>query len=161
MGMFTSIIHPKDGHELQIKTGWDDCDTYHVGDTVPFKIVTDIFESGGIFDDVYDSYSKSGRDDWVIIKNHKIVAVRSKRCKYIDLKKQYKIRKLNKNLWTKKAYEEYKLQQKKFREEEKKFNASLKGKSTKEKLIAIMCRPIKDMPFREGFARKVLKVEPI
>ena len=160
MGMYTSIIHPKYSRELQIKTGFDDCERYHIGDTVRFYVNKDIFGYGGIFDGVYDSMSNKGDDDWVIIKDHKIIAIRSrKRNKYQDLIKQYKIKKPSKKLWTERAYQKHKIQQAKFREENRKFNASIKHLPPNERFAAILGRPIKEMMKRQGFARRVFKLK--
>ena len=71
MGMFTSIIHPVDGRELQIKCGHDSCETYHVGDGVGQYVIEGWPGEGYLLDDVYDSYD----DDWVIIKDGIVVAV--------------------------------------------------------------------------------------
>jgi hypothetical protein len=160
VGLFTSIIKPN-GVEIQIKTGFDTCDTYKLGDTVDYLIHKDLFMSGGIFDGVYDSTSDKGRDDWVIIKGHKIIALRNKRYLYPTLIRQYKIKEPSSLLWTKKAREEYKERQRLLEIEEKKFEASIKHLSPREKLIACFARPIKDMLSREGIARRVFKVERI
>ena len=71
MGMFTSVVHPDDGRELQIKCGTDDCERYHVGDTVNWFIRKERPKSGKLVDGVYQAYD----DDFVVIKDHKIVAV--------------------------------------------------------------------------------------
>lgn len=73
MGMFTSIVHPDDLRELQIKTGWDYCDTYRVGDMIPWT--PDPVDPGTHIDGAYVSYSDKGPDDWVIIKGGRIIAV--------------------------------------------------------------------------------------
>ena len=158
MGLFTSIIKPN-GVEIQIKTGFDSCDTYKLGDTVDYLINKDLFMYGGIFDGVYDSTYDGVRDVWVVIKDHKIIALRSERYHYQTLINQYKIKKPNKLLWTKKAREEHKEQQRLLRAEERKFENSIKHLSFKEKLSACFVRPFEYMLNREGFARKVLKVE--
>jgi hypothetical protein len=159
VGLFTSIIKPN-GVEIQIKTGFDSCDTYKLGDTVDYLINKDLFMYGGIFDGVYDSTSSNGgRDDWVIIKGHKIIALRNKRYLYPTLVRQYKIKQPSSLLWTKKAREEHKEQQRLLNIEERKFEASIKHLSPREKLIACFVRPFKDMMSREGFARRVFKVE--
>lgn len=68
MGMFTTILHG--GHEYQIKTGFDYCDTYQVGDTVDWK--PDDRWPGSHIDGVYDdAHCKV----WVVIKDRQVVAV--------------------------------------------------------------------------------------
>src|SRR5271157_6644683 len=71
MGCFTTIIHPIDGRGLQIKCGYDVCETYHVGDNVSWYVDKYWPKSGYLLDDVYDSFD----DDWVIIKDHIVAAV--------------------------------------------------------------------------------------
>ena len=75
MGMFTSIIHPDDGRELQIKTGTDQCEWYKVGDTVRYYIDPKLYGMEGLADGVYTSYGDNGSDDLVVIKDHVVVAV--------------------------------------------------------------------------------------
>jgi hypothetical protein len=77
MGMFTSITHPQDGRELQIKCGYDNMETYKVGDPVDWEIWPDKPGTGKLLDGAYDSYS-NGPDDWVIIKDHRVFAIVSR-----------------------------------------------------------------------------------
>ena len=69
MGMFTSMHHPLDGRELQIKTGDDQCDYYCIGNKVERYIDRECFKSGCLFDGVYPSISDLGDDAWVVIKD--------------------------------------------------------------------------------------------
>lgn len=103
MGMFTSISHPDDGRELQIKTGNDQCDIYKVGDTIPWK--PNPWFPGDHIDGAYPSYSDKGRDDWVVVKDCIIVAVepvadRSGGTDRARLEAQYKIALPDPNLWS-------------------------------------------------------------
>ena len=76
MGCFTTIIHPEDGRELQIKTGDDDLDRYSLGDTVDWKVYEDNVWSSKLLDGVYESCSHvKGDDDFVVIKNHTVHAI--------------------------------------------------------------------------------------
>ena len=159
--MFTTIIHPKDGRELQIKTGSDACETYRIGDRVEFYINKNIFGSGGIFDGVYDSFSDKGVDDWIIIKDRKIIAVRSKSNKYEKLIKQYKIRKPSRRLWTDRAYKKHLIQQKKLEIENKKFDESIKNLSPHEKFAAVFARPIMERMNYKGIMRRVFNIKPM
>lgn len=83
MGTYTTIIHPDDGRELQIKCGFDECLTYRVGDDVGQYIFPDHPGKGYLLDDVYISYSslnvygEDGEDDLVVIKGGRVVAVES------------------------------------------------------------------------------------
>lgn len=73
MGMFTTIIRPIDNMELQIKSYRDNLDRYTVGDVVDWHIWPDQPGIGTLLDGAYESYSEKGLDDWVIIKDHKVV----------------------------------------------------------------------------------------
>jgi hypothetical protein len=161
MGMYTSIIHPKDGRELQIKTGNDSCDTYKVGDTVSFFVNKNIFGCGGIFDGIYSSYSDKGPDDWVIIKNHKVVLVKAKKFKYETLIKKYKIKEPNITLWTARAYQEHRRRQKELKEENDAFMKSIKNLSPEKKMGAILSRPLAKSIGWESLTRKTFVVEKL
>lgn len=52
--MFTSIIHPINGEEIQIRSGDDQLDTYKVGDKVKRYINRNRYKSGCLFDGAYD-----------------------------------------------------------------------------------------------------------
>lgn len=54
MGMYTSITHPINGREIQIKTGDDFLGWYHVGDKVDRHINKNDYGSGCCFDGAYD-----------------------------------------------------------------------------------------------------------
>jgi len=161
MGMFTSIIHPKDGRELQIKTGDDLCEFYKVGDKVPFHVVKDIYGKGGIFDGIYSSYSDKGEDDWVIIKGHKVVAVRSRRYKYGTLIKQYTIRKPSKKLWSEAAFKEYDKMNKKFQKENDSFLKSIKKLTFEQQMGALLARPLTQRLNYGSVLKKAFSVEAV
>jgi hypothetical protein len=116
MGMYTSIIHPDDGRELQIKSGWDDCETYHVGDIVEWFVAEDCPREGKMLDDVYDSFSDKGEDDWVVIKDHVVFAVIPRtENEYGDrqiLRDRFGIKDLPDSEWTDEAWAEKKLNKK-------------------------------------------------
>ncbi len=158
MGLYTSIRHPYDGRELQIKTGHDSCDWYNIGDTVFFFIDKDIYESYTPSKIPPHPYSDKGDDDWVIIKDHKIIAV-VPRCETLSgkeineaiLSKRYKIRKPSKSLWTKKAYEESQQRKHEHEKEFKEFSKNFKGSP----LAAAMCFPL----LRHN--RQMLSIEPL
>ena len=163
MGMFTSIIHPKDGNELQIKTGYDDCDTYKLGDPVKYVIHKDTFGQGGIFDGVYDSYSfERSDDDWVIIKKHKVAAVVPRENnKYKDLIKQYSIHKPDRTLWTNLAYKKHKKMLESCKKENKEFEDSIKHLPPNEKMVRRLTKLISTRMDYEGIARKIFDVQPM
>lgn len=159
MGMFTSIIHPKNGRELQIKTGDDLCEFYKVGDKVPFHVVKNIYGAGGIFDGIYSSYSDKGEDDWVIIKGHTVVAVRSRRYKLETLIKQYAIRKPNKKLWNKTALKEYEKRNKKIQKESDSFLKSIKKLPFEQQMSALLARPLIRRLNYDSVIKKAFSVE--
>ena len=104
MGMFTTIIH--EGKEYQFKHGWDDCDTYQVGDKIEWT--PDPRYPGIHIDGVYDSivcdhdYSQG---PWVIIKDCVIVAVEPfVGPDYQYLVQKYGITKPDHKLWSKEAW---------------------------------------------------------
>lgn len=71
MGLFTSIIHPVDGREIQIKCGWDECETYKVGDNVGQHPFPNHAGEGYLLDDVYHGWG----DAFVVVKDGVIAAV--------------------------------------------------------------------------------------
>ncbi len=81
MGMFTSAIDDR-GREFQFKCGWDDCDTYRVGDKVDQKVFPDNLFAGKLLDGAYHAeYCRWAggepveRDEkWVVIKGGVFVA---------------------------------------------------------------------------------------
>lgn len=81
MSMFTSAIDDR-GREFQFKCGWDDCDTYRVGDKVDQKVFPDELFAGKLLDGAY--HAECGRwvagkltdrdEKWVVIKGGVFVA---------------------------------------------------------------------------------------
>ena len=70
MGMFSSLIYK--GTEYQFKTGYDLCDTFNVGDEVPFRPIKERPGYCEFDDGVYRAFTKNGTA-WVIIKEHKLL----------------------------------------------------------------------------------------
>ena len=70
MGCYTSVMHPKTRQELQIKTGWDVCEWYSVGDRVEFTP-----DSNSGCGRLYDGAYKSSEGPWVIIRGGRILEV--------------------------------------------------------------------------------------
>lgn len=81
MGMFTSAIDDR-GREFQFKCGWDDCDTYRVGDKVDQRVFPDELFGGKLLDGAYhaeycrwEGGKAVDRDEkWVVIKGGVFVA---------------------------------------------------------------------------------------
>ena len=79
MGMFTSI-RTKDDKIIQIYCGNDLCETFNVGDTVPFYVNPEEMDSVSFADDAYGGYSEEKGDNniyWVIIDKSMVKAVLS------------------------------------------------------------------------------------
>ena len=75
MGMFTTIVHPEPGNsDLQIKTGDDECETFRVGDRIPWAASQWNVNShiDGIYEGIANPYSS---DCWVVIKDCTVVAI--------------------------------------------------------------------------------------
>jgi hypothetical protein len=72
--MFTSV-YDADGVEYQIKTGWDDCDSYRLGDPVKWSIEKDHPGDGTLLDGVHRGCGYPGGDAFVVIKDHRIAAI--------------------------------------------------------------------------------------
>lgn len=162
MGMFTSVLHPKDGRELQIKSGFDDCDTYKLGDTVDWFVSSYPF-SGKLFDGVYSSYSDLGPDDWVIIKNHVVVAVEDKELDYDKLYEKYGIQEPPRDLWSAEALETYDKHQAELEARRVDFKKRCEGKSSREIMVMALVEGLRG--FRRldytSVARKIFVVEPM
>jgi hypothetical protein len=82
MGMFTTII-PDEGPTIQIKCGYDDCDTYRMGQVVDYCPDLKRPGRGKLPDDAYlGIVAEDGDwlDRWVIIKDHKVHAIRDRIC---------------------------------------------------------------------------------
>ena len=161
MGCYTTVLHPDNGRELQIKTGRDDLDRYRLGDTVNWRISEYFGGDGTLLDGVYDSYSDKGEDDWIIIKDHKIAAVEPRNCKYSELYEKYDIQEPDKSLWSDEAWE----RNKKIEEESKKRyakwgkEADEKGLKGKERTAFLMVKPLREAMSSESIGRKILKWE--
>ena len=59
----------------QIKTGYDSCDTYELGDEVDWFIDGQHPGQGTLLDGVYEGYGEHGYA-WVVIKDHVVHAIR-------------------------------------------------------------------------------------
>lgn len=68
MGCFTSIRHPVDGREIQIKTGDDVCAWLNIGDKIDWSPTE--WNIDRHIDDIYDGSCWDNKPDcWVVIKN--------------------------------------------------------------------------------------------
>jgi hypothetical protein len=94
--MFTSIMHERE--ELQIKTGYDYCQYYKLGDVIPWT--PDHHWPGSAIDGIHDSWTIKGRGPWVIIQNSTVVAIEPAETLYTDLEAKYVIQPPARDLWT-------------------------------------------------------------
>jgi hypothetical protein len=103
MGMFSTVLY--EDKEIQFKTGYDDCFTYKVGDTIDW--VPDPYRPGEDINGIHSGcYDVNGPDYWVVVKDCVIVAVEPPGQSYGYLTTKYKIPKPNPKLWTKKQWKD-------------------------------------------------------
>lgn len=160
MGMYTSVHHPDDGRELQFHAGNDFCDHYNVGDEVSFVIHRDCAGSGGLFDGVYDTYSDKGEDDWVIIKDHRVVAVEPREGNsYEDLYAKYGIQEPEKSLWSDEAWREHDERLAKSRAELEAYEKTLEGLSPTERTAKMLCYPLRKSLETQAVGRRIFLAE--
>lgn len=158
MGMFTSIIHPVDGRELQIKCGYDDCDTYHVGDTVDWYINRSYPRSGKLLDDVYQSYD----DTWVVIKDHVVAAVLDKDAgDYYSIKEKFQVKDLPDSEWPEESWIKYRKQQEESKKEWDDYLKSIEHLSGKERFAAILAFPLRRMLNFKSVSGEMFLVEKL
>lgn len=96
MGMFTTVVH--DGQEFQFKTGEDQCDTYKVGDKIPWEPAPRY--PGQCIDGVHYGHGDGANNCFVIVKDCTIIAIEPTSRKREDLVTKYDIRDPDPNLWT-------------------------------------------------------------
>jgi hypothetical protein len=163
MGTYTNIRHPEDGRELQIHTGWDDCDYYNVGDTVDWSLSPLQPGCGTLLDGAYPSYSERGDDDWVIIKDHKVHAVipRGEDIYEGSLWKRFALQSPPRDLWTEEAWAEKEKRQELARAEYEDFRRSIAHLPPKEQLAMALARPLMRRLEWAGIGKEVFKIEPL
>ena len=170
MGMFTRIVHPVDGRELQIKTGDDDLETYSVGDKVAWHFDPRYPGAGTLLDGAYDSCSSKGEDDWVLIRDHHVLCVvpLTKGLTYTGLESEYDIEPFRREWWTEAQWiaRDLKNAQSELKRvlEEIAFLGTCVGKSDEEikvlkekHFIEAFTNPIKEILGYEGLARQIFK----
>jgi hypothetical protein len=138
MGVFTSVWHPEDGRELQIKTGDDVCECYKVGDAVEWATSPHTGGYGTLLDGAYASYSDRGEDDWVIIKDHCIHAVVpcSEQVTEAVLREQFDIEEPDPGLWSLEAW----IRRDAAQAEADRFMASIRGLPPEAQFGALLVR---------------------
>lgn len=150
MGMYTTVIHPK-GHDVQIKTGDDDLETYEVGDEVNWKVDSHMAGWGTLLDGVYLGCGYPDPDAWVVIKDHKIHAVvdydpEDEETHEGSLMKRFDVQAPPRELWSEKLWEEKAVRDAEAEERHRKFREELDRKygpdSSPEKTAALMVQPL-------------------
>jgi hypothetical protein len=177
MGMFTSIKHPLDNRELQIKGGGDSCATLSVGDEVDWSVWKNHPGHGDFLDGVYESYSDRGEDSFVIIKDHKIHAVVDRdEGAYVNLAAKYDLTEFERGwwpekLWAKKAHDEA-VERAKEAKEDADFYAGLLDKTEEEikdavarrqhmKFTQALMAPLMRRLNYASLGRRIFTVEPL
>lgn len=160
MGMYTSIAHPEDGRELQIKCGEDTCAWFEVGDDVGAEPDPENPGSGYLLDDVYDSYSNRGPDDWVIISGGKIVAVESRDEDPALLRAKYNVLPPPREWWTEEAWERKAQREAEHKAKFDKFMESIAHLPEEQRLAKTMVYPIMQSLGYESLGRKALSITP-
>jgi hypothetical protein len=156
MGMFTSVIDPIDGTEHQIKCGYDDCDTYHVGDSVDWYINKSCPRSGKLLDDVYDSYDGM----WVVIKDHVVVAVLPESYgDYNSIKEKFQVQDLPDSEWPEESWIKSRELEEKRKKEYDEYLQSISHLSGKEHFAAILAYPMIRELSHESIGRKIFSIE--
>ena len=180
MGMFTSIIHPDTGLEIQIKTGDDFCDTFHVGDNFPTFHDPNVWGSGRMPNEVHDGFSfenNQGCYHWVVIKHGKVHAVVPTKetddglsPTVNEVYKQFGIDPLqdNRKFYTPKAYRNYRrrieIERLKAARHKRSWHKRIEGMSKAEIRSEIgkdMCQPIRRALKYEAIGRRLLMVEEL
>lgn len=85
MSLYSVVVHPELGVEIQIRAGDDNLNEYRVGDPVPWGINPELPGDGHFLDDAYPGIYVVGTrladrrdlfaDCWVVIKDHRVHAV--------------------------------------------------------------------------------------
>jgi hypothetical protein len=163
MGLFTSIIHPEDGRELQIKSGYDDCETYKLNDTVEWFVNSDYPRSGKLLDDVYDSWSDKGQDDWVVIKNHKVHAVvpydpERGYDDYHDIREKFQIKDLPDSEWSEEGWKRKRELEARLEKENEDFQKVLDEFPPKQRFALALARPLMRQLNWDSISRTIFKI---
>lgn len=172
MGMFTTII-TRDLRNLQIKCGWDQCNTYNVGQEVKQWVDPNCPGGGYLLDGVYDSYGDKGASDFVIIKDSYILATvnrdeayeesdHAKKNVWAYLKELYQVQDPPRSLWSEEVWTKREEREKKSKEETDAFQQTISHLSARDQFIAVMARPLRSMRVDyHSLAQKAFIVEPM
>lgn len=168
MGMFTKIRHPITGAEIQIKTGFDDCMWYSVGDSIDWS--PNEYWPGYHIDGAHSGFMDTDGDVWVVIKDCVVQAVHEVK----DLESGdvdggtylyglYGIEPPDSTLWSDEAWERARVRQE---ASEKKWKAieeeaDAKGLKGFARMAFLMAVPLRERRGFTSFGQKVFKVEPL
>ncbi len=188
MGMFTSVIHPETGHEIQFKCGWgDDCDTYRLGDTVDWRYDPDTPMGGKLLDGAYYGESFKGNKStghwWIVIKDHTIIAVEQVEThpdgtpddvliregifrggctgQQAHVEAKYKVELPPLDAWTVKAWAKKAMDEERSRRRERAWDIEDYGCTREEKAHRCMVRFIHARTKEDGILRQILPPEPV
>jgi len=186
MGMFTSITHPDIGIEIQIKTGCDDLETYHVGQKVNTCHDKNVWDSGRLLNGVYDGIGSrlvdQQRDElsdyWVVIKDGRIHAVVDAKidddegitptCEEVAKSFNVDPERDNRKLFTPGAYWRHVRHEKaelrkwaRYKRSQAKHCEGMSKEERRGNLARIMCGPIRRALKYEAVGRRLLMVEPL
>jgi len=170
MGMFTTILAPDQNLSIQIKCGWDTCDVFSVGQTVPWHIIEECPNQGYLFDDVYLGIGGTPKQDddhswddyWVVIKNHVVqeVFLYQEGDQYPDMRTRFQIQDPPEDLWSEEVWVSYR---KECAEREKafeEFEASIAHLPPVERFARILHRSF-GRPNYRSLAEQIFTVEPL
>ena len=168
MGMYTKIRHPATGAEIQIKTGYDDCLWYSVGDKV-YWTPREAWP-GDHIDGAYSGFMDKSGDVWVVIKDCTVLAVHDAEdldneaiCMETHLCGLYGIEPPDSTLWSDEAWERHRERQEahKKRWEAIEKEADDKGLSGNARLAFMMIQPLLVRRDLASLGREVFTVEPL
>lgn len=172
MGMFTTILDPAQNLSVQIKCGWDTCETFSVGDTVPWEIIKDWPNQGYLLDDAYLGIGGTPEQDdacswddyWVVIKNHVVqeVFLYKEGDWYPELRERYQIQDPPEDLWTEEVWGSYREELARRKKEDAEFEASLSGLSPVDRFSALIHRTFGRRVLDYGaIGRELVKVQAL
>ena len=180
MGMFTTVTSPTFPDGVQIKCGYDDCDTYAVGDDVDWYHDPGHPGCGKLADDVYLGLSRKDGDTWldvwVVIKHHKVHALipsislddpgdRDRSAQSAELRKEYDVWGFPHDLWPDDVWEAYYVDRYKRRQAQEKRRDELLAEGVAEdevdqKLaVEAMAGLMQNMMRQPAFAEQILPIK--
>ena len=157
--MFTTIIAPF-GKPCQIKTGWDNCDTYKIGDKIPWT--PDPLYPGEHIDGIYLGFEKTDNDTVVVIKDCTVTAIFPRRwdrptdIQIAMLKKEYGITPPDRSLWSEEAWAKKEAHDKEIKERREEWDRKYAHYTPREKMAAAMGEYVKQKMSEPSMARRIL-----